>query len=246
MYSSLFGRRKVASFANLAGCQMPPPCNLGYSQFKMPGTNTMCCRRSTIGVKKQKPCKSGKVRCAVTGRCVTRKNVKKCGTPKAPGKFDNAVRILKENYSFDIKGKSKSPSFITNRKKVSGKNTAEKIANIRRVLSTCKRAGVKLVKVDRNGNPTGFKAFSTLVRQCNVTFSKESKAGTIFSELKKPRYTVNNAVASWRSRSPSISSSEGVFERALRTPLPDDLGMEMKEKMDFGRMRSRFGRIRFG
>jgi hypothetical protein len=75
-------------------------------------------------------------------------------------------KILRTGYSTQLKGKSKSPPFITTLQGVTGRTRDEKVANMRRVLSTCKKVGIPLVK--QNG--TGFKSYRTLVTQCGVKF----------------------------------------------------------------------------
>lgn len=79
------------SFKDLATCRMPPPCMEGYSQFRMPGTDSMCCRKSK-GAKKSRPCKCapgyvkpcphGKVKCPITGKCIKKKNEDLCGAKR--------------------------------------------------------------------------------------------------------------------------------------------------------------------
>jgi hypothetical protein len=83
------------------------------------------------------------------------------GTKKTGSK-----NILKTNYSVLVKGKMKAPSFISTLKGVSGKTRNDKLANLRRLLSTCKKKRISLLK--KNG--TGFKSYRTLVSQCGVTF----------------------------------------------------------------------------
>ena len=106
-----------------------------------------------------------------------------------------------------VNGKRMAPAFINNTKVVSGKTSAEKIANINRVLTTCKRAGVPLLKKDGKG----FKAYSTLIAQCNVKLSRESPSGSIFSEPKK-----NSLIANWRARRANNNNRvNDDFQRAL-------------------------------
>jgi hypothetical protein len=92
---------------------------------------------------------------------VTKSTKSTKGTKKTGSK-----NILKTNYSVLVKGKMKAPSFISTLKGVSGKTRNDKLANLRRVLSTCKKKRISLLK--KNG--TGFKSYRTLVSQCGVTF----------------------------------------------------------------------------
>ena len=240
------------SFSDLATCRMPPPCMEGYTQFRMPGTDSMCCRKTTAAkapVRRKKPCQGGKVRCKVTGRCILRRNIKKCNngssapkTPRAPkpGSIDMkaAKALLRNNYSMLLNGKSRAPGFITTLKGVTGKNPAEKIANLRRVLSTCKRVGVPLLK--KSGK--GFKSYRTLISQCKVTMS--TPVQNIFSE--RPGGSVNNRLLSkiraFRAAKASkplptveaamlarpaapVQTLDEFYQDALNTPLPNDFGM---------------------
>ena len=229
-----FGYRRASGrFSELATCKMPPPCNEGYSQFKMPGTNTMCCRRTpvrrtttprvpsgprvTTTTTGTGGCPHGKAKCLATGRCVLLRNLANCGRSvttrsEASVNLRNAKQQLKDRYSQILDGKRKSPGFITNMKTVNGKNSAEKIANINRVLTACRRAGVSLIKRDGKN----FKAFSTLVGQCNVKFSRESPSGSILSD----RRGRNNLIQRWRARRAATQNDQ--FNRAVNTPLPDD------------------------
>ena len=76
--------------------------------------------------------------------------------PKRPVKVNNLKaadlinmkKKLKQSYSMNIDGKPKAPSFINTLKDVTGHGSAEKIANLRRVLSTCRKMGVPLVRSD--------------------------------------------------------------------------------------------------
>jgi hypothetical protein len=78
-----------------------------------------------------------------------------------------AKKLLRTNYSVSVNGKMKAPSFITTLRGVNGKSGAEKVANLRRVLSTCKKVGIPLLK----NNTRTFKAYRTLVTQCKIKFS---------------------------------------------------------------------------
>jgi hypothetical protein len=194
------------SFRDLATCTMPPPCMEGYSQFRMPGTDSMCCRRSvgyksksktsaaskTRYCKKQKACKKTQFRCQRTGRCMLIRNKNLCESPKKrctprdpaapraskPGSVNMkaAKEILRENYAEDVNGRLRAPGFITTLKGVTGRTQADKIANLRRVLATCRRARIPLLKV----NGSGFKSYRTLVSQCAVRMTQP--VPNIFSE----------------------------------------------------------------
>jgi len=246
-------RRSSGKFSDLATCRMPPPCNDGFRQFKMPGTNSMCCRKiptrrprvPRVPVTRSRvpgACPSGKVRCRANGRCVLRRNLSKCGRSttarsEASVNLKNAKQQLKNKYNQMINGKLKSPGFITNLKTVNGKNSAEKIANINRVLNACRRSGVPLVKKDGKN----FKAFSTLVAQCNVKFSRESPSGSILSD-RRGGGGGNNLIQQWRARRANERSSlDADFNRALNTPLPDDDDSddEFFDANEFGKKRTR-------
>jgi len=231
------------SFRDLATCTMPPPCMEGYSQFRMPGTDSMCCRRTSAAkgsVRRKKPCQGGKVRCKASGKCILRRNLKKCNsgssepkTPRAskPGSINMkaAKELLRNNYSMILNGKSRAPGFITTLKGVTGKNPAEKIANLRRVLSTCKRVGVPLLK--KTGK--GFKAYSTLVSQCNVRMT--TPVQNIFSQ--RPGKAVNNvlrnklnALRARKSQDDSINSFLGVPNKSQDDSINSFLGMPSKSR----------------
>jgi hypothetical protein len=129
-------------------------------------------------------CPKGYSYCSMRGMCVhkkrrsrfsatkAKKTLKKPKAPKAPKQRTvnilGAKKLLRTNYAELVSGKLKAPSFITTLKGVNGKNGAEKVANLRRVLSTCKKMGVPLRKAKGNT----FKSYRTLVKQCKITFSK--------------------------------------------------------------------------
>jgi mRNA-degrading endonuclease RelE of RelBE toxin-antitoxin system len=87
-----------------------------------------------------------------------------------------AKEILRENYAEDVNGRLRAPGFITTLKGVTGRTQADKIANLRRVLATCRRARIPLLKV----NGSGFKSYRTLVSQCAVRMTQP--VPNIFSE----------------------------------------------------------------
>ena len=177
-------------------CAFPPPCGSDYSQFKMSKGGPACCRRKK-SVKKSikkvskskvvKKCPKSKKRCPTTGRCVLKKNVKKCGsTAKKVAKVDGfdlkrAKDMLKKKYAQSINGKLKVPSFLSSMTTVNGKTSADKIANINRVLITCKKMGVPLLKKDGKM----FKSYRTLVSQCSVRFRKASPSGVFERAAKR-------------------------------------------------------------
>ena len=220
MPSELIG---LGTFRKLKGCKMPPPCNLGYSQFKMKGTRgTMCCRKtkSKVSSRKKKPCTGGKVRSSTTGRCVLRKNLKRKGS-KAVGasgfSLVDAKKKLRVTYAVKVNGKLKAPGFIGTLKGVTGRGPIEKIANLRRVLSSCKKIGVKLVKQDGK-----FKTYRTLVGQCGVKF--RSTPGPI---------ALSNLLAKRRARKAAAAAEpkQLMLEWKPSAPLPDDIDLNA---LDFG------------
>jgi hypothetical protein len=172
-------------------------------------------------------------------RCIPREDAPPRVSSK-PGSVNMkaAKELLRKNYSMLINGVQRAPGFITTLKGVTGKNPAEKIANLRRVLSTCKRVGVPLLK--KTGK--GFKAYRTLVSQCKVTISKPVQ--NIFSE--RPGGSVNNRLLSkiraFRAAKASkplptveaamlaqpvapVQNLDEFYQDALNTPLPNDFGM---------------------
>ena len=241
--------RGGGSFKQLAGCRMPPPCMEGYSQFRMPGTDTMCCRKTQSKAgRKRKPCKARKVRSRVSGRCVLRKNLKKAraaGPPRPrvpkPGAIDMraAKASLRNTFAQLINGKLRAPGFITTLAGVTGRTPADKIANLRRVLSACKRAGIPLLK--KTGR--GFKSYRTLITQCNVRMTSPT-AGGLLSErvggttLQRAlaKFKANRGTAPVFGPAPALEGYEAPDE-FVDTPSSFD---------EFGRRMSRFGRLRFG
>ncbi len=167
-------------------CTSPPPCNQGYSQFRMSKDGPVCCRRKKVSKPKVvKKCPKSKKRCPTTGRCVLKKNIKKCSTKKSTKivGFDlkRAKDMLKKKYAQSINGKLKVPSFLNTMTTVNGKTSADKIANINRVLITCKKMGVPLLKKDGRA----FKSYRTLVSQCSVRFRKASPSGVFERAAKR-------------------------------------------------------------
>ena len=252
----------TGSFSDLATCRMPPPCMEGYTQFRMPGTDSMCCRRSVgyklpkktrvVGpkpphlCKKKKACKKTQFRCQRTGRCMLNKNKDRCDAPKKrciprddapqrvsskPGSINMkaAKELLRTNYSMVINGIRRAPGFITTLKGVTGKTPTDKIVNLRRVLSTCKYAGIPLLK--HNGK--GFKAYRTLVSQCKVTMTKPVQ--NIFAQ--RPGKSVNNMLLNKlkglranKSRDESINSFLGMPNKSQDESINSFLGMPNKSR----------------
>ena len=223
----------LGTFRKLKGCKMPPPCNLGYSQFKMKGTRgTMCCRKdksAAVTARKKKPCKNGKVRCSKNGVCMLRKNLKKChgsvAVAKAVGasgfSLVDAKRKLRVTYAVSVNGKLKAPGFIGTLNGVTGRGPIEKIANLRRVLSSCKKMGVSLVKKDGK-----FKTYRTLVGQCGVKF--RSTPAPI---------ALSNVIAKYRARKAASKQQMPEYKPLMlewkkSASLPDDIDLNA---LDFGK-----------
>jgi hypothetical protein len=245
----------LGTFRKLKGCKMPPPCNLGYSQFKMKGTRgTMCCRKdkSAVSARKKKPCKNGKVRCSKNGVCMLRKNLKKChgsvAVAKAVGvsgfSLVDAKKKLRVTYAVSVNGKLKAPGFIGTLKGVTGRGPIEKIANLRRVLSSCKKMGVKLVKQDGK-----FKTYRTLVGQCGVKFRStpapialsnvlaKYRARKAASKQQMPEYKPSaqapkQLMLEWKPSAPAPAPKQLMLEWKPSAPLPDDIDLNA---LDFGK-----------
>jgi hypothetical protein len=151
-----------------------------------------------------------------------------------------AKELLRNNYSMVINGVQRAPGFITTLKGVTGKNPAEKIANLRRVLSTCKRVGVPLLK--KTGK--GFKAYRTLVSQCSVTMTRPVQ--NIFAQSPGKALNLNNvflnklkAIRARKSQDDSINSFLGIPNKSQDDSINSFLGMPNNK---FGMRRLRFGR----
>ena len=121
-------------------------------------------------------CPRGYMYCSMRGKCIHkkpkrsafgRKTTKKSMDKQRSVNILAAKKLLRTNYSVSVNGKMKAPSFITTLRGVNGKSGAEKVANLRRVLSTCKKVGVPLIKK----NTRTFKSYRTLVTQCKIKFS---------------------------------------------------------------------------
>jgi len=121
-------------------------------------------------------CPRGYMYCSMRGSCIHKKTKRSAFGAAKKKSVDKqrsvnilaAKKLLRTNYSVSFKGKMRAPSFITTLRGVNGKSGAEKVANLRRVLSTCKKVGVPLLKK----NMKSFKSYRTLVSQCKIKFSK--------------------------------------------------------------------------
>jgi hypothetical protein len=127
-------------------------------------------------------CPKGYMYCKMMGTCVhkKKKSARFGATKKKVDKQRTvnilaAKKLLRTNYSMLVNGKMKAPSFITTLKGVNGKSGAEKVANLRRVLSTCKKEGIPLLKK----NTKSFKSYRTLVSQCKVKFSMSMSSSVL-------------------------------------------------------------------
>ena len=154
-------------------CKNSPPCGSGYVQYRL-SSGSMCCRkaRKSSG---RKP----------TGLPRARK------TPTTSGlsgsSLASAKKKLKSSYSMMVNGKSRAPPFISTLTGVTGHGMSEKIANLRRTLSTCKKMGVPLM----HSNGKKFKTYRTLVGQCGVTFTKTPKGMHLSNLIAKRRSRQN-------------------------------------------------------
>ena len=128
-------------------------------------------------------CPRGYMYCSMRGSCVHKKSKRSAFGAAKKKSVDKqrtvnilaAKKLLRTNYSVSFKGKMKAPSFITTLRGVNGKSGAEKVANLRRVLSTCKKVGVSLLKK----NMKSFKSYRTLVTQCKIKFSKSMDSSVL-------------------------------------------------------------------
>jgi hypothetical protein len=165
-------------------CSNKPPCGAGYVKYRL-SSGKRCCRTSRTAHKI------------------------KASSDKLSGfSLANAKKILKKNYSMMVNGRARSPPFITNLSGVTGHGTAEKIANLRRTLSSCKKMGIPLMRSDGKK----FKTYRTLVTQCGVTFTKTPKT-----------LHASNLVAKWRARKSMVRPNSDNYMPLLdnKAPLPD-------------------------
>lgn len=156
------------------------------------------------------------------------------GTKKTGSK-----NILKSNYSVLVKGKMKAPSFISTLKGVSGKTRNDKLANLRRVLSTCKKKRISLLK--KNG--TGFKSYRTLVSQCGVTF-KTPTSTSILNE-KPGKLARNKGVYRVLRQYDLYRGRKAMARYKLRRNTPDELMVGPLAMVPYRRPSNRFGLWRF-
>jgi hypothetical protein len=129
-------------------CKNPPPCPQNYRYYKL-ANGKRCCRK-----------------------------IKSVEALKTKFQLADAKKKLRVLYAMDVGGKIRSPAFISKLTGVNGRNGAEKIANIRRTLSTCKKMGIPIV----SSNGKKFKTYRTLVNQCKVSF-KKTPSGVHLSNL---------------------------------------------------------------
>ena len=128
-------------------------------------------------------CPRGYMYCSLRGSCIHKKPKKRAFGAAKKKSVDKqrsvnilaAKKLLRTNYSVSVKGKMRAPSFITTLRGVNGKSGAEKVANLRRVLSTCKKVGVPLLKK----NMKSFKTYRTLVTQCKIKFSSSMDSSVL-------------------------------------------------------------------
>ena len=122
----------------------------------------------------------------------------------------DAKNKLRAAYSINLNGAMRAPKFITTLEGVTGNGAGNKIANLRRVLSSCKKMGVPLVK--ENGK---FKKYRTLVDQCGVTFKTTPGIMSLSNLLAKRRA---------RRAAPPALPAKPDYLRPLRTGYDGMLG----------------------
>jgi len=176
-------------------CNNPPPCGENYSYYKL-SSGQMCCRRKR---------RAGTAPVKKTSSKVYKRSGQSSKMDSSNFSLSSAKKKLRATYSIMVNGKAKAPKFISTLEGVNGRGSAEKIANLRRLLSTCKKVGVPLLRSDGKK----FKTYKTLVGQCGATFSKTPRGvhlSNLLSKLKKrksQRYTplvdVNESV-DWGTR----------------------------------------------
>ena len=158
-------------------CKNSPPCGSGYVQYRL-SSGSMCCRKA----RKSSGRKS-------TGRPHARKTSTTSGL--SGSSLASAKKKLKSSYSMMVNGKPRAPPFISTLTGVTGHGMSEKIANLRRTLSTCKKMGVPLMRSDGKK----FKTYRTLVGQCGVTFTKTPKGMHLSNLVAKRRSRQNEPTA---------------------------------------------------
>jgi len=181
-------------------CTNKPPCRSGYVKYRL-ASGKMCCRKARKGSTVPRTSKP----VPRTSKPVPRTSKPVRSTSSV--NLANAKKILRENYSMIVNGKARAPPFITNLVGVTGNGTAEKIANLRRTLSTCKKMGIPLMRSDGKK----FKTYRTLVSQCGVTFTRTPKG-----------MRNSNLVAKWRARRNSaVPEGYQPLASGPAAPLPD-------------------------
>jgi len=147
-----------------------------------------------------------------TTKSTRKKSTRKSTTPKSSINILAAKKLLRSNYSQMVKGKMRAPSFITTLKSVNGKGGAEKIANLRRVLSSCKKMGIPLLKA----NGSGFKSYRTLVASCKVTFSRPTGTSVLGEKrgkeaINKADTLLNRKLREWKQKKASPAKKNGLL-----------------------------------
>ena len=139
-------------------CKFPPPCNTGMQQFKLKGNGPPCCRKMNHDV----GCPVGKFKCPITGHCVRKNFLKKCGSH---AEFKKQIEELVNTHGVDVGGKKNLPSYMKLLRGVGGKNRTDRMSRVKMVLDVCKAANVPLLTY--NGK---FKKWPTLIGECKARF----------------------------------------------------------------------------
>lgn len=132
--------------------------------------------------KRRASCKTGSRRNPKSGRCKkskkspVKRSTSKRGISKRVSYTSERYKEVKQmlrNMVMSVSGAAKGPTWVTTFKGIPGKSAEEKIANVRRVVLTCKKNGVSLLT--RRGT---YKSFGTLMSQCqsNVKAPVASKS----------------------------------------------------------------------
>ena len=150
MYSGYTGRT----------CNVKPPCPPRYESFRMTAGGPLCCRLKSH----DKGCPMGKFKCPITNKCVCIKNMKKY---HILAEWRRHIITELNQYAVNMDGKRRLPSFAKTLRGITGTCKEEKLEKARIVLASCKRAGIPITRIDRNG----FKSFSTLKSQCKAHFT---------------------------------------------------------------------------
>jgi len=179
-------------------CKNKPPCGPGYVKYRL-ASGEMCCRKARSSSRSAVPKKSSASSGAKSGFSLT-----------------NAKKMLRQKYSTVINGRISAPPFISTLMGVTGHGSSEKIANLNRTLSTCKKMGVPLVSV----NGKKFKSYRTLVSQCGVSFTKTPRgmhASNLVAKFRKNRGSKYNPMADGYEPLPDAPDSMSNSS----APLPD-------------------------